>query len=180
MSDLDDLKREFLAEQENELKHYGVAGMRWGKHGQAANYSGQQAKRDAQVYGTRGAKRVNKSLHSGNSISVARGDEKTRRDNIMGKNKYVRQVGKLGGGALGAGIGFATMRGIGKLTASTQGQAVTRKLLGQYADLAIHASNSLPVQAAVAAGAAKVGHMLSGDVAVGLNMRAHGYDPNRK
>lgn len=170
---LDEQKAEFL-------EHSGVKGMKWGKRGMAATYTDQRAKRDAQVYGNRGAKRINKSLHDGNQISTARGDEKTRRDAVLGKNKYVRQVGKLGGGALGAGIGFAAMRGLGKLSTTTKGQAITRKILGQHANAALFALNSLAVQGAVAVGAAKVGHMLSGDIAVGLNMRAHGYNPNRK
>lgn len=177
MSELDELKHAFMTD---ELEHYGVQGMRWGKRGQAANYSTQQAKRDVQVYGKRGAKRVNKSLHDGNQISTARGDEKTRRDNVMGKNKYVRQVGKLGGGALGAGIGFAAIRGLGSLAVSNAGQIAARKILGQHADAAISALNSPLAMGAVTLGAAKVGHMMSGDIAVGVNMRAHGYNPNRK
>lgn len=164
---------------EEYLEHFGVKGMKWGKN-RNPGYSNDQVKRDVQIYGNRGASRINKALNRGEQISTARSVEKTRRDSAMAGNKYVRQVGKLGGGAFGAAIGFVSAMGIKKLANSSAGRKVASKLLGQYSSFAISALNNPLAAAAVSAGAAKVGYMLSGDIAVGLNMRARGYNPNRK
>ena len=161
------------------FEHAGVKGMKWGKR-QNPNYSNQQAKRDAQVYGNRGAKRINKAMNSGDQISTARGAEKTRRDNAMSKNKYVRQGGKLAGGAAGAAVGFAATLAVKGITNSAPGRMVANRLLGQYSMVAIRALNSPVATAAITAGAAKVGYMMAGDAAVSVNMRARGYNPNRK
>ena len=181
--DVDERIEAFLRAQgvtDAELLHYGVVGMRWGKRTNPG-YQHNQIKRDTQVYGKRGATRINKALNAGDSISVARGSEKTRRDRVMGKNKYVRQVGKIGGAATGAVVGFLAARGLAKAANSQHGRAMVNKLLGnEYGTLANVVLNNPIFLAGAAAGAAKVGHMLSGDIAVGINMRAHGYDPNRK
>lgn len=161
------------------FEHAGVKGMKWGKR-QNSNYSNQQAKRDAQIYGNRGAKRINNAMNKGDQISTARGAEKTRRDNVMAKNKYVRQGGKLAGGATGAALGFASTLAISKITNSVAGRTVANRLLGQYSNLAIGFINSPVATAAITAGAAKVGYMMAGDAAVSVNMRARGYNPNRK
>lgn len=166
-------------EIEEFFKHAGVKGMKWGKR-QNPNYSNQQAKRDAQVYGNRGSKRINNAMNKGDQISTARGAEKTRRDNVMSKNKYVRQVGKLAGGVVGAGIGIATTVGLNKLASSSAGMAAAGKVFGK-SDVFVRALNDSPiVLAAITAGAAKVGYMMAGDAAVSVNMRARGYNPNRK
>jgi hypothetical protein len=183
-----------VSDVEDFLAHYGVKGMRWGKR-KNPNYSDQQVKRDVQVYGKRGAKRINNSLNDGNSISVARGDEKTRRDGVMSKNKYVRQGGKAAGAVAGAGIGFLAVKGLGMLAESEFARKTVEKaMMGVGGKSFMQATRmyhvirepistytSTPaVQAVVAAGAAKVGHMLAGDIAVNTRMRMHGYDPNRK
>jgi hypothetical protein len=170
-----------MMSKEEFIEHYGVKGMRWGKRNpQHADYTDVQAKRDRQVYGTRGAKRINKSLHEGNTISVARGDEKTRRDAVMGKNKYVRQGGKIAGAAVGAVGGFLGTRALGQSAASAAGQKVITKLFKENGPIVTAALNNPIVQGAAAAGAAKIATMFSGDLAVAANMRANGYDPNRK
>ncbi len=167
---------------EDFLAHYGVKGMKWGKRKAPLNpnYSEQQYKRDSQVYGRRGANRINKNMHKGDQVSTARGMEKTRRDNVMAKNKYVRQAGKLGGGAVGAGVGFVASKGIAKAANSSLGQRFIMKTLGNHGPLAVNALNSPIATAAIAAGSAKVGYMLAGDAAVAVRMRAHGYNQNRK
>lgn len=170
-----------LMTQEEFLEHSGVKGMKWGKRKpQHENYSNDQAKRDRQVYGTRGAKRVNDSLHSGNSISVARGDEKTRRDKVMGRNKYVRQGGKIAGAGIAGAAGFLGVRALAKTASSAAGQRVVAKLFGPNAALATQALNNPILIGAATVGAAKIGEMFSGDIAVAANMRSNGYDPNRK
>lgn len=170
----------FEEQRDEFLAHAGVKGMKWGKR-RNPGYSDQQIKRDTQVYGNRGAKRINSNLNKGDQISTARGDEKTRRDRVIGKNKYIRQGGKLVGGAASGAVGFVAMRAIGKAAATQAGQTLIRKLAGVEAGgLISMATNSLAVQGVVAAGAAKVGYMLAGDAAVAANMKIHGYDPSRR
>jgi len=171
---------------ENELAHYGVLGMKWGRRKAEnlksnPNYSVQQRKRDQQVYGTRGMRRINKAMNNGDAISVARGAEKTRKDAVVGKNKYVRQVGKLGGGAAGAGIGLLGVKGLAKAASSLKGQQIANKILGPMGGSTVSSLLKSPqAQLAVTAAAANVGLLLSGDIAVNANMRVHGYDPYRK
>lgn len=169
--------------EDNELAHYGVKGMKWGKR-RNPDYTDQQVKRDVQVYGKRGASRINKSLNDGNSISVARGDEKTRRDRVMGKNKYVRQGGKAAAAVGGVAAANVAISGLRKATYTAAGQRFLNSTLGSGAGMAAmrvaDIASSPAARVVVSAGAAKVGSMLAGDAAVGLNMRLHGYDPNRR
>lgn len=171
-------------EAEEFLAHYGVKGMRWGKRKQHENYEDNQVKRDVQVYGKRGAKRINKQLHDGASISVARGDEKTRRDAVMGKNKYVRQGGKAAAAIGGVAAANVAISGLGKVAASQSGQKFLNSTFGNGAGAAVKSvadlANTPAARIVVSAGAAKVGSMLAGDIAVNVRMRAHGYNPNRK
>ena len=176
------------------ITHYGVKGMKWGvrrseaqldkaanrRNARNPDYTDNQRKRDTQTYGRRGAKRINRSMNKGDSISVARGQQKKRRDRTKGRNKYVRQAGKLvGGGVAGAG-GLVAANRLAKFSSTATGQALLGKVLGpQGAAQASAALNTPAAQGAVALGAAKVGHMLSGDIAVSANMRAGGYDPSR-
>lgn len=169
-----------MENHDDELMHYGKKGMKWGKRTNP-NYTSQQIHRDIQVYGARGAKRINKMLNEGDQISTARSYEKTRRDNVIARNKYVRQTGKIIGGVTGAGVGIISSIGLARLASSRKGQAVASKLLGnQYGQLAVAALNNPIAMATISAGSAKIGTLLSGDIAVGINMRANGYNPNRK
>lgn len=173
----DDAGEEYLA-------HHGVLGMKWG-HRKAdsrnANYSDQQYKRDKQIYGARGAKKINKSMNKGNSISVARGDEKTRRDRVRSKSKYVRQGGKVVGVGAGIAAGIGAGRVINHAARSAQGKMVLNKILGREGGaIASQVLSSPLVMAAASAGAVKVADMFSGDVAVSAYERAHGYKPYRK
>jgi hypothetical protein len=116
----------------------------------------------------------------GDNISTARGVEKTRRDRAMSKNKYVREAGKLAGGALSGIAGFVITNRLGSATKTLTGHRIATKIFGKYAPLISYGLNHPGVQLSIAAGAAKVGYMMSGDLAVSANMRARGYDPNRR
>jgi len=167
------------------IRHYGVRGMKWGKRNpRNENYSDQQIKRDTQVYGKSGAKRVNKQLNDGDSISVARGNEKTRRDRVMGKNKYVRQGGKVAGAVGGVVVANVGLTALAKSATSKIGQDIAGKILGPSGGSSLRLvgelANNPAVRITASAGAAKVATMFAGDAAVSVNMRANGYDPNRK
>lgn len=162
------------------LAHYGKLGMKWGKH-RNAGYSDNQIERDRQIYGAGGAKRINEHLNNGHSISVARGAEKTRRDSVLGKNKYARQGGKVGGAVLGGAAALVATHYAKKALESPAGHAATTKLLGQLGGNLAYTIVANPIIRGVAVGAAgKVGSMAFGDAAVSINTRSHGYDPRRK
>lgn len=184
MTDVDD----FLA-------HYGVKGMKWGRRkSRNENYSDNQVRRDQEVYGMRGSRRINKALNKGNSIGTARAVEKTRRDNVMAKNPYHRQVGKI----VGAGVGII---GVNVGISAAKRAANSPKVLGFVGNLLKNAPPGVKGAAAntfvgartvtsllstpqfrliASSGAAAIGQKLSGDIAVSANMRVHGYNPNRK
>lgn len=167
----------------NELEHYGVKGMRWGhrKNNYNKNYTYSQRRQDQSTYGRRGEKRINKEMNRGAKIKAARSYEKTRRDKVLGTNKYYRQVGKmLGGGAAGLG-GFLLSRQVAKMGSTYEGRRKLIKYLGADIGMPVAAFSQHPaVQIAVASGAAKIGTLLSGDAAVGLRMKAHGYKAYRR
>ena len=167
-----------------ELKHHGILGMKWGvrkdnKHTNP-NYTDQQRKRDREIYGSRGVSRINKAMNNGDTISVARGTEKTKRDHVLGRQKYVRQGGKIVGasvGAIGSQIGISALIS----AANTRvGNELASKLLGKHSQVVLSALDSGGVRATAAIGMAKVGEMLAGDAAVGVSLRLHGYNPNRR
>lgn len=183
---------ELTPDHELILEHAGVKGMKWGvRNNRNPDYTDNQVKRDFQVYGRRGANRVNKALNKGDSISVARGAEKTRRDRVMGRNKYARQGGKITGALVGAAAGRAALYGVGRLATSRIGAKAVLKILGikdmagaqavRSGLLATRAlTQNLAVNAIVMGGAAKVASMMAGDAAVTINMISNGYDPSRK
>mgnify|MGYP003396823346 CR=1 FL=1 len=159
----------------------GVKGMKWGVRNANPGYSEQQQKRDVQVYGKRGAKRVNKAMNKGDQISTARGVEKTRRDQVLGTNKYVRQGGKIAGTVAGVAVGRMALVGIRKSAYTDAGVKLVANLLGSKGQFVLtEAANNPVINIAVMAGAAKVGNMLAGDIAVKTRMRAKGYNPNRR
>ena len=179
-------KHTFVEQQmSTELTHHGVKGMKWGirkdRGKRNPNYSDQQSKRDSQIYGRRGSKRINRSMNEGDSVSTARSREKTRRDRVMSKNKYYRQGGQLVGSAaaaLASDIGISTAR---KAMLTRSGSRLVASMMGQKgAALFYMALGDPTVRLTASIGAAKIASMSSGDLAVRARMRAYGYNPNRK
>lgn len=185
-----------LNETELYLTHHGIKGMKWGirKSRQNPDYKTNQRKRDQQVYGKRGMRRINKAMNKGDSVSVARGAEKTRRDNVIAKNKYARQGGNIAGAAAGF---VATNVGLSAIAKAAFSQKTTRVLgtLFKNAPFSVQKKvwaasvvakqvtstlNDPIIKTVISASMAKVGSMAAGDLAVSARMRARGYDPNRK
>lgn len=170
-----------ISKVEDYLAHHGVKGMKWGRRrDRNPNYTDQQVKRDKQIYGNRGTKRINKALNKGDQISVARGAEKTRRDKVLNRNKYVREVGKGVAGIVTGGTGYALSRKAAGLIQTRRGQAVLNRVFGNATPTVTMLVASPVASGIVAAGATKIGLMFGGDLAVGANMRIAGLDPNRK
>lgn len=174
--------------EDEELYHYGVKGMKWGvrkkRNARNPNYSDKQVRRDRQVYGKRGSRRINRDMNKGDNLSLARGSEKTRRDSTMRRNKYARVAGQITGGLAGAGIGRAAIAGLAYANTTQHGSNFIAKFVGSdRSPLGMAFNRSLyskEVQAAAAAGGALLGRMIGGDVAVAANMRGAGYDPRRR
>lgn len=174
---------------EDFLAHYGVEGMRWGqRRGELSksnpDYNSDQRKRDKQIYGRGGVKRINKNLNSGDSISTARGSEKTRRDRVFGRNKYVRQGGKVAGAVGGVVLANVGISALSKVAKTGPARTFVSKIFGSGAGASLSTianfANTPAVRLAASSGAAYVGNMLAGDIAVSVNTRAAGYDPSRK
>ena len=181
------------------LAHYGVKGMKWGKRKRNPNYSDDQMKRDSQVYGKRGAKRINKNMNKGDSVSTARSVEKTRRDtvankavDIRGRTERSRMFKQRVGGAVGgAAGGYAANRAtaaVGKLATSKKGQAALTKItkdpiVSAKLGVSIEAfTKNAQNKALITSGGAMAGGMMGAKAprtASTTYVKAKGYNPNR-
>ena len=187
---------------EDFLSHYGVLGMKWGvrkdrtsNSKQNANYSDAQRKRDTQLYGKRGSKRINKRMNQGDTVSTARGSEVKRYNKAAKNARTARKVGGVVGGLAGAGAlpaakAFYNSGAFHKSTkvvlegvfgnSSPQVQGGVR-VAARIADRGFYeATHASP---AVNAGLMMVGSILGSDIGrragTGSYMRTKGYDPNR-
>ena len=186
-------------EYEDYLEHYGVKGMKWGKRKRNPNYSDDQMKRDSQVYGKRGAKRINKNMNKGDSVSTARSVEKTRRDTVASKavdmrgrterSRIFKQ--RVGGAVGGAAGGYAANRAtaaVGKLATSKKGQAVLTKITKDpivSAKLAVSIeafTKNAQNRALITSGGAMAGGLMGAKAprtASTAYVKSKGYNPNR-
>lgn len=82
-----------------ELYHHGVPGMHWGVRRASSepinsSYSSKQQKRDAALYGKKGAKRINKEMNNGNSIQGARHYEVERKIKSEDRKRIAKKIAK--------------------------------------------------------------------------------------
>ena len=188
------------------LAHYGMLGMKWGvrndvssKKSSNKDYSANQRKRDQQVYGSRGEKRINKAMNQGDSISVARGREKHKRDKVLGRNKYTRIAGKTAGGVAGIVAGQYGGKAVRKVVGAGQTALMSSlmnsnqrlgspkvkatfaaaKALTSIYNASTFVDSNPQIKSLVTVSLAGAGTMAAGDLAVKSRLRAHGYDPHK-
>jgi len=166
----------------NELMHYGILGMKWGirryqnpdgtlteagKKRYAENYSEEQRKRDKQVYGRAGVRRINKRMLRGDSISAARSAEANK---IYGHRRAAITGGQVGStiGTVGGAVGgyFA-------------GKAAVKVLSRKYPEYFNSPMSELIVSGAVASGVASVGSTLGRHGGRSIAMLSGGYSPTK-
>ena len=170
-----------------ELTHHGVKGMKWGvrKEPDNPNYSDTQRKRDKQLYGKRAPKRINKKMNRGDTVTIARSEEKKRRDKTMNNNKYARQSGKIAGSAFVFVVSVVAMAGVFRTLYCITGRLAIDSMFGQGSGAVANGIFDMVmttpgVRVVVDAGGAKMASMFGGDLAVKANKSFHGYDPNRQ
>lgn len=92
-----------------ELRHYGVKGMKWGvRKNRNPNYTEKQRQRDRQFYGKGGERRINSKLNKGYGIQSARNYESDRLNRARNKAQSSASIGRMVGGVGGAILGAAS------------------------------------------------------------------------
>ena len=141
--------------------HYGVKGMKWGvrKERQNPSYSEAQRKRDLDVYGRGGVKRINRSMNRGSSISGARSKEAARINQARRKAQIAGQVGNT----------------VGQI-----GGAVAGLVLSKYAQQKISDETmQMAITPIISYGASTVAKQLGRYGAQDMTMALYGYSPSK-
>lgn len=161
------------------LMHYGIKGQKWGirryqnedgtrTEAGKERYSLEQYKRDRDVYGDRGARRIQKRvIGEGDSVSGARSREA---DRINSARKAATSGGQIGRtvGAIGGAIG-------GVVASKYVVNFLEKKANIDLSDPGVR----LAVQGAVSAGASTVGTYLGGQIGRASMMAVNGYSPRK-
>lgn len=161
------------------LEHHGIRGQKWGvrrfqntdgsltsagRNRRNQNYSDEQYGRDKQVYGTLGARRINRNMNKGDMVSTARSKEARR------IAKY-REAGKYAGKATSIAVGAATYLGADHVK-----NYLNKKTNYKYNKLL---DPNSPIAPIIDLGAASIAGSLSYKVGQGAAMMTGGYAPNK-
>ena len=160
------------------LMHHGILGMHWGvrryqnQDGSLTDagkvrYSSDQRRRDERVYGRGGAKRIERRIEKGDSISGARSAES---DRIYSTRRRAQVAGQIG----------STIGSIGGAIGGLVGSKAVNNLLTQYGgDIFQDPSVKLAVSSAVSIGASAVGSSLGRTGGRAVGMISGGYSPSK-
>lgn len=135
--------------------------MKWGvrKEPQNSAYSAKQRKRDLDVYGRGGVKRINRSMNEGSSISGARSKEAARINDARRKATVAGQVGAT----------------VGQMGGAAAGVILSKYAKTKISDEALQAATT----PAISLGASTVGKTLGRYGAQSVTMLMYGYSPSK-
>ena len=135
--------------------------MKWGvrKEPQNSSYSEKQRKRDLEVYGRGGVKRINRSMNEGSSISGARSKEADRINKARRKATVAGQVGST----------------VGQMGGAAAGVILSKYAKTKISDEALQAATT----PAISFGASTVGKTLGRYGAQSVTMLMYGYSPSK-
>lgn len=177
----------------DDIYHFGVKGMKWGvRKERAKNYSEAQYKRDKVMYGTRGANRINRSMHKGHNVSGARSKEVEKHNRAVRNSTTAGVIGRYAGAAVGAGAGgiggFYLGSKVVKLAAGVGADYISKNLSPEMGstirDLANNKQYQLSIKAGIASTGVKIGNTIGARIGREAGRQAplaiHGYKDRKR
>lgn len=160
------------------LCHHGIKGMKWGvrrfqnKDGSLTpegqkRYSDEQYRRDEQIYGRLGARRIQRNVEKhGDSVSGARSVEARR----LKSARMRAQIGGQVGAGVGAGVGMIVGLGSGR---------IARDILREHGNIDIDDATVTALAGIGASTFGALGSTLGRHVGRGTTMLSSGYSPDK-
>ena len=178
---------------DDDIYHFGVKGMKWGvRKERAKNYSEAQYKRDKVMYGTRGANRINRSMHKGHNVSGARSKEVEKHNRAVRNSTTAGVIGRVAGAAVGAGAGGIGGYFLGskvvKLAAGAGADYISKNLSPEMGamvrELATNKQYQVSIKAGIAASGVKIGNTIGARIGRETGRQAplaiHGYKDRKR